>query len=289
MLICDGLWRIRGELGSFGVWLGQWSGMPWLPRSLAGAAFAGESRLPLSSPDAGSFIGVTLVFVTTVVMASRLTKRAIFETPVLEVRHVAPLSAPISADARAQVQIASFGFCVAVILSVYPLGSFPSAAVCLAIAIGLYVWGWHCRELRAKQFLASLGLAGIVSLVMLLLSAATGVPSARALLSHWRYHPLEALYDLSNALTGVLKVGRDVPLVLTVVALVLVSALVLLRRPPSHLWNVIGHAPAWGWMLIGGLSAALMMPVLLPSGLIAALLMMLALSTAWLFVWLEGM
>jgi hypothetical protein len=289
MLLFDGLWRIRGELGGFGQWIGQWSNMPWLPRSLAGAAFVGRSNAPLSAPDAGYFIGVALVFVTTVVMASRLAKRAIFETPILEVRPIAPLSAPFSADARAQVQITQFGFCMTFLLSTRPFGSFPAASMCLALAVVLYVWGWHCRELRAKQVAASICLAGIATVVSLLMAGVTGVPTARnSLLKLWN-KPLDIGSDIWAAVVRTFTGEREVSLVMAFIALLFVSALVLLRRPPSHLWNVIGHAPAWGWMLIGGLSAALVMPAAFATGTVGALLMVLALSTAWLFVWLERM
>jgi hypothetical protein len=67
----------------------------------------------------------------------------------------------------------------------------------------------------------------------------------------------------------------------------LCALLLLLRRQPPHLWSVLGHAPVWGWVAIGGMSI-LPLAALLPVGSYAALALAVALLPALLFVWLES-
>lgn len=69
--------------------------------------------------------------------------------------------------------------------------------------------------------------------------------------------------------------------------LVLLAALLpLLRRPPPILWRVLGHSPAWAWMLLGGVLAAPLL--LLAQGVVAFTVLSGTLFCAFVFVWLEG-
>lgn len=67
----------------------------------------------------------------------------------------------------------------------------------------------------------------------------------------------------------------------------LALVLLLLKRPPAHLWSVLALAPAWGWMMLGGASAIVAAPLLLAQGQSVACGLGLALLPAFLFVWLE--
>lgn len=268
----------------------------WLDRSLLGwGAASADGETPglaggalwmgarLSAPDVGYLIGAALVCATAVAMGAQMSRRELFDAPPLEIRHLHPLDMPLPAAARAQLRMLAFCAAIAAVMAARPLGSAPAAASLMALAAAFCLWGWRCKVLGPKQIAGALLGAALASLVLWMMWAATGENGVREVLRapvSWLSAARAAPELWSHRLTANATFAGGM-------AALLGAALFLLRRQPAHLWGNLGHAPAWGWVLLGGLSAMAAAPLLMPQGAWAAAALGMALLPAFLFVWLE--
>jgi hypothetical protein len=262
----------------------------WLPGSQLGWGAQNMVRgetpteaVHLSGPDAIYLVGAALVCGAAIVTGAHLSRRELFHRPPLEVRHVHPLNAPMPATSRAQLRLLWMWSFIVIMLALRPLASAPAAAFLLIVAASLAIWGWHRKTLGIKEVAFAMLGSVVAGSTMLLLWLASGPGGLSATLQNIRV--------LSRSLNSVpvtlLQSALSNKIILAAALAALAALLVLLRRQPSHLWSVLGHAPVWGWVAIGGLSI-LPLAVLLPTGSYATLALTIALLPALLFVWLES-
>jgi hypothetical protein len=261
----------------------------WLPSSLLGwgaqntpGIKAHAPALHLSGPDAMYLVGAALICGAAIVTGAQLSRRELFQRPPLEVRQVHPLDAPFSSASRAQLRLLWMWLFVVVVLALRSLGNAPAAAFLLILGASLTIWGWHRKALGAKEFaFAMLGsvVAGSAMLLLWLCGAPGGPATTLQNFRVWsRSLNVVPLILLQSALNN--------KVIFAAALAALCALLLLLRRQPPHLWSVLGHAPVWGWVAIGGMSI-LPVSVLLPTGIYAAFSLAVALLPALLFVWLE--
>ena len=285
LLLCDGIWR-AGPAGVSNA-LSQWN-LPFMPRSLLGAALDGRA-VALAAPDTGYLIGISLVCVTALVMGAALSRQSLFEQPALEYRAISPLAEPLPREARARLHIMRFSVLISVLLALRPLGASVSTACCMALGVSIFLWGWHCRELGPRQVLGALVWAAGASLALCGVAALSGDAAMRSFWSELIKQPSPTLLGLWSALLVEVKNAVSMPYSLLAMGWLLVSTMFLLRRQPPHLWSVLGHAPGWGWMLLGGLVTTLALSLVTPFGHVAALGLLMTILPAFFFVWLEGL
>jgi hypothetical protein len=262
----------------------------WLPGSLLGwgaqSMVRGATRtedVHLSGPDAIYLAGAALVCGAAIVTGAQLSRRELFHRAPLDVRQVHPLNAPISAASRAQLRLLWMWLFLGMVLALRPLVDAPAVAFLLTLAASLAIWGWHRKALGAKEIsIAMLGavVAGFSMLLLWLVSAPVGPTATLQNLRVWSR-------SLNMVPLTLLQGALDNKIVFAAAVAALGAVLVLLKRQPPHLWSVLGYAPVWGWVALGGMSI-LPLAVLLPAGSCAALALAVALLPALLFVWLEG-
>jgi hypothetical protein len=227
--------------------------------------------------------GAALVCGAAIVTGAQLSRRELFQRPELEVRHVHPLQVPFSATSRAQLRLLWMWLFIALVLALRPLANAPGVAFLLVVAASLAIWGWHRKVLGIKEIaMALLGsvVAGSLMLLLWLASTPGGLASTLQNLHAWSR-------SLNEVPLTLLQSALNNKIVFAAALAAWFALLLLLRRQPPHLWSVLGHAPVWGWVAIGGMSI-LPLAALLPVGSYAALALVVALLPALLFVWLES-
>jgi hypothetical protein len=260
-----------------------------LPRSLLGlGALDGTGSVPrlvsshLGGADAAYLVGAALVCGVAIVSGAQLSRRELFMQPPLEVRHVHPWNAPLPAASSAQLRLVRFWMLIAVLLALRPLGEALGAAWLLVVAGALTVWGWHRKALAAKDILLALLGAGVIGAVLLVLwavSGGRGVSGVMPALLVWK----DALATLpAVALRRAVLHKWEVALSIALFA----AALRTLYRQPPHLWSILSHAPAWGWLAVSSLGILPLAVLLLPG--VSHAMLAVAIVPALLFVWLEG-
>jgi hypothetical protein len=262
----------------------------WLPGSLLGwgaqnmmPAATHAQALHLGVPDAAYLVGAALVCGAAIVTGAQLSRRELFHSPPLEVRHVHPLDTPFSASSRAQLRLLRLWSCIVFVLALQPLADEPGIAFLLVVAASLSIWGWHRKALGIKETAIALLGSLVAGSAMMMLWLASGPGGPAATLHNFRMWSR----SLSPTVTSLLYGALANKVVLAIAVAALGAALLLVRRQPPHLWNVLGRAPVWGWVTIGGMSI-LPLAALLPAGSYAALALAVALLPALLFVWLES-